>query len=203
MSKPEEIRKNRPDDWNNIKYRKGLEIGWTTGKTTIELSPDESFEAGADALIESGYRLPKLASPLDRKQTEQITGTEFTDEAWEDIEKIIQVLQPLLASPDIREKIKEICTGESCRNIPLNLPCDYVFQIDSLSCEECRVNQLEALLQAKVEEAKEQEAQNIIKCIKDAKRVHNDWKIDDIIYLLEFREDTRKAVKGQSLQGGS
>jgi len=196
MSKPEEIRKNRPDDWNNIKYRKGLEIGWTTGKTTIELSPDESFEAGADALIESGYRLPKLASPLDRKQTEQITGTEFTDEAWEDIEKIIQVLQPLLASPDIRGEIIEILYGELTYG---NYLCTPKLRSDA----DIKINQLEALLQAKVEEAKEQEAQNIIKCIKDAKRVHNDWKIDDIIYLLEFREDTRKAVKGQSLQGGS
>jgi len=39
----------------------------------------------------------------------------------------------------------------------------------------------------------EEEAKAIIRCIKDAKRVHPNWGMDDIIYLLEFREDARQA----------
>jgi len=44
----------------------------------------------------------------------------------------------------------------------------------------------------------DEEAENILKCIKDAKRVHPDWGINDIIELLEFRNETRQAVRSSS-----
>ncbi len=55
-----------------------------------------------------------------------------------------------------------------------------------------------ALLQPKIEEAKVGEARDIIKCVTDAKRVHPNWKAEDIIDLLTFREETREAMKNQS-----
>lgn len=47
----------------------------------------------------------------------------------------------------------------------------------------------------------EEEALAVIRCIKDAKRIHPDWGIDDIIHLLEFREETRQAIKVTRLLG--
>ena len=38
------------------------------------------------------------------------------------------------------------------------------------------------------------ESEAIIRCIKDAKRVHPNWGIDDVIKLLHFREETKIAV---------
>jgi len=43
----------------------------------------------------------------------------------------------------------------------------------------------------------DEEAGNILKCIKDAKRVHPDWRMDDIIELLEFRVETRKVMRAK------
>ena len=41
------------------------------------------------------------------------------------------------------------------------------------------------------------EAQGIIRCITDAKRVHPDWQIEDVIDLLKFREETRQALEAK------
>lgn len=41
------------------------------------------------------------------------------------------------------------------------------------------------------------QAKDIINCIKDAQRVHPDWAIADVINLLEFREETKQALKGE------
>lgn len=46
-----------------------------------------------------------------------------------------------------------------------------------------------------------QEASDIIRCVKDAKRVHPNWGMDDVIELLEFREETRQALQSQSGEG--
>ena len=43
----------------------------------------------------------------------------------------------------------------------------------------------------------DKEAGDIIKCVKDAKRVHPDWGIDEVIILLEFREETKQAMRGK------
>ncbi len=45
------------------------------------------------------------------------------------------------------------------------------------------------------EEARRDEAFSIQCCVADAKRVHPDWGIDDVINLLEFREQAREALK--------
>ena len=47
------------------------------------------------------------------------------------------------------------------------------------------------------DELRKDEAKAIIRCIKDAKRVHPDWVIDDVIDLLTFREETRQALKAR------
>ncbi len=45
------------------------------------------------------------------------------------------------------------------------------------------------------------EAQNITNCVKDAKRVHPDWGIDMVIELLQFRTETRQALKKGEADG--
>ncbi len=47
-----------------------------------------------------------------------------------------------------------------------------------------------------LEKIKEEEARAVIRCIKDAQRVHPEWGVDDIIDMLLFREETRRVLRG-------
>ena len=102
-------------------------------------------------------------------------------------------------SSELRDKIAEYLyneneptliydgvTFEKCKGIYPDLTDSYLKQADDL------------IAHFNPNEIIRQESESVIRCIIDAKRVHPDWGIDDIIDLLKFREETMEAMKNQS-----
>lgn len=109
----------------------------------------------------------------------------------------------LLIDEEMREWINKYLTkqfvgdpsevpDDECRNEAKEI-LSYIHKHYATKIEEAKVRGLEA---GKILGAKE-EANYIIKCIRDCRRVHPEWTIDNVIDLLVFREETKLVLKGE------
>ena len=65
---------------------------------------------------------------------------------------------------------------------------------------EVAVHKILSLITPLLNKQAEDEAEAIVNCVKDAKRVHPDWTIDEVIKLLTFRNETRQALRDKYLK---
>ena len=95
-----------------------------------------------------------------------------------------------------RQQIENI-EGKLLCNIPKERIIEISFKAGKESEVEDSARRCAAYLESARQEGRKEEAKNIIACIKDAKRVHPEWTIKNIIELLLFREETRIAMSNR------
>ena len=142
-----------------------------------------------------------------RKEIEQAIGTEFTDEAWEDVVKVLEFQLAKLCEGDIREKIAEWLWFQNQGNAGTAKWTEVFETVRNHFREEA--DQITPLLNARVEEVRKEWIKELQTTLDFAERIakHFDECRDSRIFFImqqafgdidwEETEDTFKTVISQ------